>query len=186
MNDRHQENDDQMRTKMKACLANPRWVVGLLAIVSATLLLAACGSTPDWEALYAERLGRPIAEIDESTLGEEFTDPTESGALTRAAWVQFPNSTMALLGLPAHRFEPEEVVERTVVLEQEEWQRACAEALGMEEVEGWRLPHAHRPNSVRIYLNNHNDRYCEFFFLPDGWELRTVQSEGIVRSFRQP
>jgi len=159
--------------------------LGMVVVIS-LLVMTSCESSPDWAALYSERLGKPVSELDESTLGEQFVDPVESGALTRAAWVKFPDATMALLGLPAHGFEPEEVVERTVVLAQEEWQRACADALGVDKVEAWRLPHAHHSNSIRIYLNNQNDSYCEFFFLPGGWELRTVHSEGIVKPFPQP
>jgi hypothetical protein len=69
-----------------------------------------------------------------------------------------------------------------VVLEQETWRDACARALDEEEVWGWRMPHAHRGNAIRIYVNNRRDAYCEFFFLPQGWELRSMHSHGILKS----
>jgi hypothetical protein len=147
------------------------------------LILAGCGFgvTPDWQARYSEHLGRQVVELDETTLKQGYLDP-HSGALTRAAWARFRDGTMALLGLPAHSLDAAEVVDRTVVLEQQAWQRACANALGEDEVWGWRLPHGHRGNAIRIYLNNQHDRYCEFFFLPEGWELRAVESYGTLKA----
>jgi hypothetical protein len=68
-----------------------------------------------------------------------------------------------------------------VVLREETWEQACADALGEAEVQSWRFRHAHRGNSIRIYINNQHETYCEFFYLPDGWELRTVHSHGIVK-----
>jgi hypothetical protein len=147
------------------------------------LTLAGCsfGATIDWTARYSEYLGRQVVELDETTLEQDYLDP-HSGALTRAAWARFRDGTMALLGLPAHDLDAGQVVERTVVLTQDEWQRACANALGEDEVWGWRLPHGHRGNAIRIYLNNQHDRYCEFFFLPEGWELRAVESYGTLKA----
>jgi hypothetical protein len=151
------------------------------------LTLAGCGfgATTDWTARYSERLGRQVVELDETTLEQDYRDPN-SGALTRAAWARFRDGNMALLGLPAHSLDAGQVIERTVVLTQEEWQPACANALGEDEVWGWGLPHEHQGNAIRIYLNNQRDRYCEFAFLPEGWELRTVESHGILKAFYQP
>jgi hypothetical protein len=120
-----------------------------------------------------------------STLGQEYLDPS-SGALTRVAWARLENGKTILLGLPPHGLENEEVVERTVVLSQQEWQDACREASHEEEIWGWEMSHAHPGNSIRIHVNNHRDSYCEFFYLPRGWELRTVQSQGILKPFHQP
>ena len=64
------------------------------------------------------------------------------------------NNDMVLLGLLPHGLDSEEVVERTVVLSQQEWQDACGDALGEEEI--W------------------------------GWELRTVQRQGILKPYHQP
>jgi hypothetical protein len=165
-----------------------RYLLSLKATaILLTVTLAACSlaAEPDWKALYAERLGQPVMELDESTLGQEYLDPA-SGALTRAVWAKLNNGEMVLLGLPPHGLGTEEIVERTVVLPQQEWQDACRQALGEEEIWGWEMNHAHPGNSIPIYVNNQRDAYCEFFFLPEGWELRTVQSQGILKPFHQP
>ena len=155
------------------------------ALLIATLVACSLGAEPDWKALYSVRLGQPVMELDESTLDQEYLDPA-SGALTRVAWARLQNNNMVLLGLPPHGLETEEVIERTVVLLQQEWQEACREALGEEEIWGWEMNHAHPGNSIPIHVNNRRDAYCEFFYLPEGWELRTVQSQGILKPFRQP
>jgi hypothetical protein len=150
-------------------------------------MLTACSiaGEPDWEALYTERLGQSVAELDRSTLGQEYLDPA-SGALTRVAWAKLKGGSMALLGLPPHGLDTEEVVERTVVLAEQEWKEACRQALGEEDIWGWEMNHAHPGNAIRIHVNNQRDAYCEFFFLPEGWELRTVRSQGILKPFHQP
>lgn len=153
-------------------------------LVAVTLVACGFGVAPDWQARYSERLGQRVIDLDESTLDEEYLDPA-SGALTRVAWAKLQNGSMALLGLPPHGLGTEEVVERTVVLPEKEWQDACREALGVEEIWGWEMNHAHPGNSIRIHVNNQRDAYCEFFFLPEGWELRTVQSHGILKPFHQ-
>lgn len=163
-----------------------RWQMVLVAMaVLLVVFLIACsfGAKPDWEALYVERLGQSIAELDESTLGQEYLDPA-SGAVTRVAWARLQNNEMVLLRLPPHGLDPEEVVERTVVLSQQEWQDPCGEALGEEEIWGWEMNHAHPGNSIPIHTNNKRDAYCEFFFLPEDWELRTVQSHGILKPYQ--
>jgi hypothetical protein len=156
-----------------------------LTLLIATLTACSFGVEPNWEAIYSERLGQSVTELDKSTLGQEYLDPA-SGALTRVAWAKLKNGEMVLLGLPPHGLDTEEVVERTVVLLQQEWQEACREALGHEEIWGWEMNHAHPGNSIRIHINNQRDAYCEFTFLPEGWELRTVQSHGILKPFYQP
>lgn len=154
-------------------------------LLIATLVACSFGAEPDWKAFYSERLGQSVMELDRSTLGQEYQDPA-SGALTRVAWAKLKNGEMVLLGLPPHGLDTEEVTERTVVLLQHEWQDACRQALGEEEIWGWEMNHVHPGNSIPIHVNNQRDAYCEFFFLPDGWELRTVQSQGILKPFHQP
>ena len=157
-----------------------------MAALLIVLLVACCSPRgPDWQALYAERLGQSIAELDRSTLGQKYLDPS-TGALTRVAWARLQNGKLALLGLPPHGLDTGEVVERTVVLLEQEWQDACRQALGEEEIWGWEMNHAHPGNSIPVHVNNRRDVYCEFFFLPEGWELRTVQSYGILKPFHKP
>ena len=162
-----------------------RYLISLKAIaVLLIVILAGCSFTveQDWQTLYSERLGQPVKELDGSTLDQEYLDPA-TGALTRVAWARLQNNEMVLLGLPPHGLDKEQVVERTVVLLQDEWQEACRDGLGEEEIWGWEMSHGHPGNSIRIYVNNQRDAYCEFFFLPEGWELRTVQSHGILKPF---
>lgn len=163
------------------------WLVSIMAAVTLVVTLVACGFgvAPDWKARYSERLGQQVIDLDESTLGQEYLDPA-SGALTRVAWAKLQNGSMVLLGLPPHGLHIEEVVERTVVLSEQEWRDACRKALGEEEIWGWEMNHAHPGNSIPIHVNNQRDVYCEFFFLPEGWELRTVRSQGILKPFHQP
>jgi hypothetical protein len=161
-------------------------MMSIITLVLLVVVPVACGfASPDWETLYAKRLGQPLVELDDSTLDQEYLDPA-SGALTRVAWARLQGGTMVLLGLPPHGLDTDEVVERTVVLSEQEWQEACRQALGEEEIWGWEMNHAHPGNSIRIHVNNQRDAYCEFFFLPEGWELRTVQSQGILKTFHQP
>ena len=158
-------------------------IVAVLAVLAVPFLVG-CGlaAGPDWTTLYSERLGREIVDLDETTLGQPYMDPA-SGALTRVAWARLPGGTMVLLGLPPHGLETEAVVARTVVLSEPEWQSACRQALGVDEIWGWEMNHAHPGNSIPIHVNNQRDVYCEFFFLPEGWELRTVHSHGILKPF---
>jgi hypothetical protein len=161
-------------------------MMSIITLVLLVVVPVACGfASPDWETLYAKRLGQPLVELDDSTLDQEYLDPA-SGALTRVAWARLQGGTMVLLGLPPHGLDTDEVVERTVVLSEQEWQEACRQAFGEEEIWGWEMNHAHPGNSIRIHVNNQRDAYCEFFFLPEGWELRTVRSQGILKPFHQP
>lgn len=150
--------------------------IALLAAISLAAGLSGCElrAEPDWQELYTQRLGRQVAELDEATLDRDYLDPA-SGALTRAAWAKLRDGSTVFLGLPAHDLGREEVVERTVVLWQREWQDACREGLGENEIWGWEMNHAHPGNSLPIYVNNRRDAFCEFVFLPEGWELRTVK-----------
>jgi hypothetical protein len=179
------KNRRSVRMKRRFLVRQPKVFVAIAVLL--VVILVACGfdAKPDWEGLYAERLGQSVTELDESTLGQEYLDPA-SGALTRVAWARVQDGSTVLLGLPPHGLDTEEVVERTVVLVENEWKTACGNALGEDEVWGWEMNHAHPGNSIPIHVNNQRDAYCEFFFLPEGWELRTVQSQGILKPFHQP
>jgi hypothetical protein len=54
----------------------------------------------------------------------------------------------------------------------------------VETIWAWQMNHAHPGNSIPIHVNNDRDNYCVFVFLPEGWELRTVQSQGILKPYR--
>jgi len=161
------------------------WFVAVAVLFSISLSACALGPTPQWEKLYSEHLNQTVLELDRSTINEEYLNPA-SGALTRAAWARVRGGDTILLGLPPHGLDPDEVVQRTVVLNEDEWRSACGQALGVDEVWGWEMNHAHPENSIQFHINNDRDTYCEFFFLPEGWELRTVQSHGILKPFHQP
>jgi len=150
-------------------------------ILCGVVLLGGCTTETDWQALYTEKLGQRVVELDEAYLDREFVDPIESGSLTRAAWAKLAGGEIVLLGLPPYGLEAQETVQETVVLFPEMWRNACSDALGEPKAEGWRMPHAHLGNAIRIYVGNRQDDYCQFYFLPEGWELRTVHSYGLLK-----
>lgn len=162
------------------------------------LLLLGCRVDPNWQALYEEKLGQPITELNETALNSDFMD--QQGNLTRVSWAQLADGTRVMLGLPAHGNPPAAVVERTVVLREEEWKQSCLEALGRpaETVSAWgwgvlvengigntiTVHFSGEPanGSVSIILPDPAEPYCQFVFLPEGWELRLVQSQGIIKT----
>lgn len=155
-----------------------QWVA--LGIVT-LLVVSGCAPATDWKAQYAEYIGEEIVEIDSEILNEKFLDETERGTLTRTSWARLNDNRILFLGIPAYGLDVQTTVERTVTLNQKEFTQACAQAFGDQTVESWRFPHSHRGNSLRVYLNGRNQDYCEFFYLPSGWELRTIRSQGIVK-----
>jgi hypothetical protein len=154
----------------------------IVLYLAGLLLISGCAPRVDWKTRYSEYVGGTIVKIDTTVPEEAFLDETEHGSLTRATWAKLDNGRFLFLGLPTHGLDPQTTVERTVILNQQEFTEACAQAFGDQGIEGWRFPHSHRGNSLRIYLNGRNQDYCEFFYLPNGWELRTVQSQGVIKS----
>ncbi|HLB71612.1 MAG: hypothetical protein OIN88_09075 [Candidatus Methanoperedens sp.] len=130
-----------------------------------------------------------MIEFDESFINREYYDTGEGGTLTRVAWAKLDDGTIIFLGLPPYGTSPEEVINRTVILTQEEWKRACEKAFG-EKIMGWWFIHEHRGNSLRVNIAISNqvqsDSYCEFYYLPQGWELRMVHLGGVIKPFRFP
>ena len=169
----------------------------LFLILSA---LAGCNlATPDWEGEYEAVLGRPIAELNVEALRSEFMDT--QGNLTRVSWARLENNELVLLGVPAAGNPPEQVVARTVILTEPEWKQFCADALGrdLDEIYGWGWGVAEGTvgNRFDVYpglepldpgesvaLPDPDSPYCEFQYLPSGWELHIVENEGIVKSER--
>lgn len=163
------------------------------------LLITGCVAirpAPDWQALYADRLGQPIIELNETALNTAFQD--EQGNLTRLTWARLTDGTTALLGLPAYGNPAPQVVERTVFLTQAEWQQLCQDAIG-QPVHGWGWsmvedavgntidihPSLQAPTTGRsVIIPDPNAPYCQFAFLPEGWVLRVVRSQGVVKPAR--
>lgn len=167
----------------------------MMVMVAGALLLTNCApSKPDWSALYAEKLGRPIGELNAAALAQPYEDT--HGNLTRMTWATLADGSTVLLGLPAYGNPPQRVVERTVVLTQEEWRQHCQRAIG-RQVHGWSWSKASDAvgNSFEVHpqltpmepgrpvvLPDPNAPYCEFVFLPSGWELRIIESQGIIKT----
>jgi hypothetical protein len=164
-------------------------------VFGATLLVGCAPGNPDWTALYEEKLGRPIRELNETALNNAYEDT--HGNLTRMTWATLEDNSTVLLGLPAYGNPPQQVVERTVVLTQQEWQQYCQQAIGAAEVYGWGWSKASDAvgNTFEVYLQpdplepdevsiipSPDEPYCEFVFLPRGWELRIIESQGIIKT----
>jgi hypothetical protein len=160
------------------------------------VLLAGCAAgEPDWEALYEDRLGAPIRELNEAALNSAYEDT--HGNLTRMTWATLEDGSTVLLGLPAYGNPPQEVTRRTVVLTQAEWRQACREAIGIAEAHGWGWSKASDAvgNTFEVYVQmtplepnesmvvpDPDQPYCEFVFLPEGWVLRVVERHGIIKT----
>ncbi|MCU0492406.1 MAG: hypothetical protein MUD01_12495 [Chloroflexaceae bacterium] len=156
------------------------------------LLLGGCSLAPNWKALYEPKLGQPVEEIHTASLNARFTD--EDGNVTRVSWARLANGSLVLLGLPSAGLPPQEVVDRTVVLPEHRLRLACEAAVG-RPVYGWgwgtspsRIGNTFtvKPNFQKLEVDemittpDPNAPYCQFVFLPHGWEVRVVQNKGPV------
>ncbi len=114
----------------------------LLLLVTSVILLVAILTVfggilkPNWRSLYSEHLNRQVIALDESFINREYYDTVEGGTLTRVAWAKLDDGTMIFLGLPSYGLSPKEVINRTVILTQQEWKQACENAFG-EKIMGW-------------------------------------------------
>lgn len=162
---------------------NRKRLIAAALLAVAMLIISGCATAQDWKPLYSAQLNRTVVDLDESFINREFKDDTEGGSLTRVAWAKLDDGTMVFLGLPPHGTSQQDMVGRTVVLAEEEWKTACGEASG-EQVTAWTVPQEHRGNAIRVYPNNRTDAYCEFYYLPRGWELRTVQVNSVLKPFQ--
>jgi hypothetical protein len=61
---------------------------------------------------------------------------------------------MVFLELLPHGLDADEIVERSVVLRQCEWETACADALGKPDLWDWEMGHRHERNPIRVHINN--------------------------------
>jgi len=162
----------------------------------ATLALGGCGTLrADWKALYSAKLGQPIESINTAALNAPYKD--NQGNLTRVAWAKLGDGSTALLGLPPHGNDAQDVAERTVVLLQDEWEPHCRQAFPDRTVRGVSHPAGNSAYGNTFVItpgfaepagegesttfSREND-YCEFAFLPNGWEFRVVQNEGIIKT----
>lgn len=162
----------------------------------ATLALGGCGALgADWKALRGAKLGQPIEAINTAALNASYED--NQGNVTRVAWAKLADGSTALLGLPSHGLPANQVVDRTVVLLQDEWEPRCLQAFPDRAVRGVSHPadNSAYGNTFVMWpgfaepagegesttFSREND-YCEFAFLPNGWEFRVVQNEGIIKT----
>jgi hypothetical protein len=167
-----------------------------MLMLTGVLLLAGCAlGDPDWIALYEAKLGQPIRDLNEAALNNPYEDT--HGNLTRMTWATLADGSTVLLGLPAYGNRPQQVIDRTVILTQAEWRQHCQRAIGAEAVHGWGWSKASDAvgNSFEVYLQpvpldpgeivsipDPDVPYCEFVFLPEGWELRVVERQGIIKT----
>jgi hypothetical protein len=164
-------------------------------MISAVLLVGCAPGNPDWIALYEQKLDRPIRELNEVPLDNSYEDT--HGHLTRMTWATLEDGSTVLLGLPAYGNPPQQVLQRTVVLTEQEWKQYCQQAIGAEEVHGWGWSKASDAvgNNFEVYpqttpmeageivsIPEPDAPYCEFVFLPEGWELRVIESQGIIKN----
>ncbi|MBW7884245.1 MAG: hypothetical protein H3C34_16700 [Caldilineaceae bacterium] len=167
------------------------------ALLIAALFMAGCSAlrpAPAWQTMYEEKLGQPITALNEKVLNSPFQD--DNGNLTRAGWAHMADGSLTLLGLPAYGNPPATVVARTIVLTQPEWQRSCSEAMG-GEITGWAwsVVEGSVGNRFVVYgtqeslgsgentiIPDPDADYCEFVYLPNGWELHLVRNLGVVKS----
>ena len=170
----------------------------ILYLAWMTLSLSACGGEPDWRALYSEKLGQPVEQINTAVLNTDFQD--DRGNLTRVGWARLANGEEVFLGLPAHGNPPAVVVERTVVLTGEEVRQRCRDAFSDQDVGGTgsTVPDQAVSNTVTVQPGFNRPTgegvgvgpdpeigYCEFAYLPGGWEFRVAQRQGIIKSETQ-
>jgi hypothetical protein len=155
------------------------WLVGCTSPLGGT----------DWQARYEAKLDQPIVELNTTVLNSAFQD--RNGNLTRVSWARVADGTTTLLGLPAHGNRPEQVVARTVILTQAEWQNLCQTAIG-QPVSGWSWSIASDAvgntfavhptlDAQATHFPDPDTPYCAFTYTPSGWELLLVQSQGIVK-----
>jgi len=179
-----------------------RWRRRLLPVAGliAGLTLAGCRAGPDWAGAYSRKLGQPVEELNTAAIESPWED--ESGNLTRATWARLADGTTVLLGLPSHGLPTQEVVDRTVVLTEDEWTQRCREAFPGRDIAQvtppWRrdtdkshlgntllaLPEFTRQVSegFQVSEESREDGYCEFAHVADGWELRVVRRLGFVKT----
>lgn len=177
-----------------------RSIILLVVVMGISLLMAtnlwSTQASPDWIALYEQKLGRPIEEISEAPLmarleADKWDDPRITSA-------HLKDGTTLLLGLP--RDNPrsaEEIVESSVVLDLDAAQQRCEEQLEPNQY-GWSwrssveeetntfqinaLPARSKEEARRLYDDPlHRDPYCELEFT-DQWRLSMVKPVEVIEA----
>ncbi len=168
------------------------WSLGILLALW-SVGCSALNPSPPWRSLYEKKLGQPIAELNEAALNSNFQDA--KGNLTRLTWARLKDGTTALLGLPAYGNPVDTVVSRTAVLRENEWKQACSQATGQDfQAWMWMTGKEAVGNTLDVYVASLKSQstqsvqlpdpslpYCQFAFLPEGWEIRAVQIKATIK-----
>ncbi|MEM8532364.1 MAG: hypothetical protein AAGF95_16080 [Chloroflexota bacterium] len=169
-----------------------QWCLRCLGICL-IVLLTGCGAffgTPDWKALYEQKLGESLTDIHETSLNEKFVDG--EGYETRVSWASLSNGDTIFLGLPPRDNSPDTVVDQTVVLHVDEALDTCQTAIGQEfTMWGWGGPTDVVRNYVDIHVSTRtgveskfipdpNEPTCRFTFRRGGWHLDIMYTKGNV------
>ncbi|MBV9788152.1 MAG: hypothetical protein JOZ51_08265 [Chloroflexi bacterium] len=173
----------------------------LLVIVIGVSLLMATNlwgrqARPDWIALYEQKLGRPIEEIEEAPLiarleADGWDDP-------RITKVRLKDGTMLLLGLPQDNpFSAKDIIENSVVLDVADAEQRCYEELEIRDFAGgWSGLDSEQTNTYvirasswlettdettgeRTSISSPTDPYCELEFTYQ-WQLSVVKPVGVI------
>ena len=179
-----------------------RSIILLVVVIGVSLLMAtnlwSRQASPDWIALYEQKLGRPIKEIEEAPLiarleADGWDDP-------RITSVDLKDGTMLLLGLPeAVAASPQRIVERTLVLDVDNAKQRCQDELEIKEYAGLRYYlDPEETNTFLIYVarwtettdetpghrtstSSPTDPHCELEFT-DQWWLNVVRPVSMTES----
>ncbi|HEY0604710.1 MAG TPA: hypothetical protein VGD58_17460 [Herpetosiphonaceae bacterium] len=145
----------------------------------------------DWAALYEQKLGQPIKQINEAPLVAKLE--AESWGPARITDAHLEDGSMLLLGLPSGRFfSSEDVVDQTVVLRLDDAKERCQEALGKEmNVWQWESSIDEATNRFvlwsasfvgvpsRTAIDPSKEPHCELVFY-DEWQLEIVHRIGVI------
>ncbi|HEY0734696.1 MAG TPA: hypothetical protein VGD69_07295 [Herpetosiphonaceae bacterium] len=170
-----------------------RYIILLVIAIGVTLLIAEKvwnRYSVNWIALYEQKLGQPIEELNTTPLSFRLTEANRYQQ--RITTVKLKGGRTLLLGIPStYKVLPESVVAGTVALELDDAKQRCEEALGkkmdtwsqstVDEVTTtfvlWPLALNAVPEGTVIHTDK--EPYCELVF-SDQWRLNIVQPVGVI------